>query len=92
MTREQGQFDEGFSAHVVRKDTGSDAQTVEARVNPTSFAPLTAGELGAMLCRIKATRIGTGEEILIILSAADWQALMDMHGLEIFQRKGGPQT
>lgn len=87
MTREVGQFDESFGAEAIRKDTGAENQTVEAS-ETINTAALTAEQLGEMLCRISAIHIGSGEEILVVLDAKNWQALMDTHGLVITRRVG----
>ncbi len=89
MTKEQGQFDESFGAKVVRPTPAAPTQpepkTIPAS-DETTLTQLTADELGAMLCRIKAIRIGTGEEILVVLSREDWQLLMDEYHLVIMRR------
>ncbi len=86
MTREQGQFDEGFGAEVIRRAPDAEPETSPAINDMPTLTRLTAEELGAMLCRIKAIRIGTGEEILVVLSNEDWQLLMDDYHLVIMRR------
>ncbi len=69
---------------VIRKPDPPDAMPL-AKTEPPP-APLSAADLGALLCRIKAVRIGTGEAILVIVAAEDWQQWMDDHQLVITRR------
>lgn len=85
MTREQGRFDENFDIQVTRA-TPSPETTPEPPVSESNKA-LTAEDLGALLCVIKAVRISTGEEIVVVLSTDDWRGIIDRHGLTITRKR-----
>lgn len=95
MTREAGKFDEGFGAKVIRAKpeqpvsddalAGQEPDAGSGWIAPP-VAPLTADDLGALLCQVPYVRISTGEEGVVIVSAEDWQRWMDVHGLMITRR------
>ncbi len=83
MSREQGQFDEAFGAQVIRKPDPPEAPPPSPTAPP---GPLTPEQLGALLCRFRAVHIGTGDEILVVMSTENWRELMAAYDLSISRR------
>lgn len=68
---DKGQFAEGFGARVTRKEASEEP--------PAAQAPLTAKELADMGITFPTTGVFAPTE-------ADWQAMMDKHGLTFTRR------
>ncbi len=77
MVKEAAQFDEDFGAVPIRA-----TPALAAPPAPTA-GPLSADDLGALLCRVPYTDLASGEQGEIVLSADDWRMLIERHHLEI---------
>lgn len=85
MTQEAAQFDEDFGAVPIRATPSAPSDRSEASDPSEAVStPLTAADLGALLCRVPYIDLATGEHKgEIILAASDWQRWIDRHSLII---------
>lgn len=90
MSREAGQFGEGFDAVRIRATPSPSPSPLPMGEGQGEGRPLTPEDLAALLCRIPYVRLDTGEEGEVVLSAADWRGIMDRHELTVTRTRRMP--